>query len=60
MLISHGYKFIFIHIPKTGGQSVEKDRLVYENLNAIDDYGIEFKIVTPTKFERYFEEGALK
>jgi len=39
----------------TWEQCVEKDRLVYENLNAIDAYGAKFKIVTPTKFEKFYK-----
>lgn len=43
----------------TWEQCVEKDRIVYENLNAIDDYGAKFKILTPTKFEEFYDPQVL-
>ena len=39
----------------TWDKCLEKDSLVYENLNDIDAYGIKFKILTPTKFETYYD-----
>lgn len=41
-------------------QCVGKDRLVYNNLNAIDDYGVKFKILTPTKFESFYDGAILQ
>jgi len=38
---------------------LEKDRLVYENLNALDSYGVKFKIITPTKFEKFYDKSVL-
>jgi hypothetical protein len=38
---------------------LEKDRLVYENLNALDDYGVKFRIITPTKFEKFYDNSIL-
>ena len=39
---------------------LEKDRLVYENLNVLDSYGIKFRIITPTKFEKFHDGSILK
>ena len=38
---------------------LEKDRLVYENLNALSSYGVKFKIITPTKFEKFYDKSIL-
>ena len=38
---------------------LEKDRLVYENLNALDIYGVKFKIITPTKFDKFYDKSIL-
>ena len=43
----------------TWEQCVEKDRLVYENLNAIAAFGAKFKIITPTKFEDFCDDTIL-
>jgi len=43
----------------TWQQCLEKDRLVYENLNEIDAFGAKFKIITPTKFEKFYDGGVL-
>jgi ubiquinone/menaquinone biosynthesis C-methylase UbiE len=40
----------------TWEQCVEKDRIVYENLNEIDNFGVKFKIITPTKFEKFYKD----
>lgn len=40
----------------TWEQCVEKDRIVYENLNAIEAFGVSFKILTPTKFEKFYKD----
>ena len=44
----------------TWEQCVEKDRLVYENLSEIEEFGINFKILTPTKFEKYYAPDILE
>lgn len=43
----------------TWEQCVEKDRLVYENLNAVAAFGAKFKILTPTKFKKFYEPQIL-
>ena len=35
---------------------LEKDNHVYAMLKKLESYGIAFKILTPTKFDRYYEE----
>ena len=34
---------------------LEKDNLVYSTLDLLEDYGIKFSILTPTKFEKYYD-----
>ena len=41
-------------------ECVEKDRVVYENLNEISNFGAKFKIITPTKFEKFNEPSVLE
>ncbi len=43
----------------TWEKCLEKDRFVYENLRALDAYGIKFKIITPTKFEKFYSNMIL-
>lgn len=44
----------------TWQECIEKDRLVYENLYAIYAFGAKFKILTPTKFERFYDPEILQ
>jgi hypothetical protein len=44
----------------TWDECVEKDRLVYENLKGINDWGVDFKIITPTKFEQFYNPKGLE
>jgi hypothetical protein len=43
----------------TWEQCIEKDRLVYENLSEIEVFGVDFKILTPTKFEKFYDGTVL-
>jgi len=43
----------------TWDECVEKDRVVYKNLNEINDFGAKFKIITPTKFECFYDNSIL-
>ena len=43
----------------TWQKCLEKDNLVYATLNTLDDYGIKFSILTPTKFEKYYDGSLL-
>jgi len=49
---------------KTDGTSDEKgrekDKIVYRNLKRLAKHGIEFSIVTPTVFDRFYNPGLLK
>jgi hypothetical protein len=38
-------------------ECVEKDRLVYENLQSIENFGINFRIITPTVFEKFYKKA---
>ena len=40
-------------------ECIEKDHLVYENLRAIDAYGAKFRIITPTKFQEFYDSSVL-
>lgn len=41
-------------------ECVKKDRIAYGILDGIKDYGINFSIITPTKFIRHYDESILK
>jgi len=38
---------------------VGKDKLVDDGLHALKDYGVDFKILTPTKFEDFYDSNVL-
>ncbi len=40
--------------------SEEKDKDIYDCLNAMGDYGIDFKIITPTIYKRFYDESILR
>ena len=44
----------------TWEKCIEKDRLVYENLNEIEAFGAGFRILTPTKFEKFYSPHILE
>ncbi|MHA1470261.1 MAG: hypothetical protein ACTSSP_06825 [Candidatus Asgardarchaeia archaeon] len=44
----------------TWKECLEKDRLVDECLFSLWEYGIDFKIITPTKFDSFYVNGILK
>lgn len=39
--------------------SLAKDEAVYDSLRQINAYGLEFRIITPTKFEDYYDNTVL-
>ncbi len=44
----------------TWEECVKKDEIVYDNLNALDEYGVKFKIITPTKFQKFHDPQILQ
>jgi hypothetical protein len=41
-------------------QDLKKDELVYDGLRALEKYGINFRILTPTKFEYFYDPKELQ
>ncbi|HAL45839.1 MAG: hypothetical protein A2Y12_04190 [Planctomycetes bacterium GWF2_42_9] len=41
-------------------ECLEKDQQVYDAMKQIEEYGVHFKIITPTKFEKYYDSNILK
>lgn len=44
----------------TWEECVRKDEMVYETLKALDEYGVKFEILTPTKFEKFYSSEILE